>query len=80
MHYIHSCVIFNLFKSKFNIKSKTLRFSHFALSGIVVESSQTQTASQYVETHINICTPESIANFDKHPKILNLVCFPYDIS
>jgi len=41
--------------------------------GIVVESSQTQTASQYVETHINICRPESIAFFDKHPKILNLL-------
>ena len=44
-----------------------------SITGIVVESSQTQTASQYVETHINICRPESIAFFDKHPKILNLV-------
>ena len=45
--------------------------------GVVVESSQTQTASQYVETHINICRPQSIAFFDKHPKILNLVSWVF---
>ena len=68
-----SLYLFNT--SQFRSQSFTPKLKLPKISGIVVESSLTQTASQYVETHIDICRPESIAFFDKNPKIINMVSF-----